>query len=228
MPIKLISMAMLVMAGNVASPAFAQDLSCGELANSYGPFDYRNPQGRLAVVEDNHFKAVVEVLAKGMTSSTPGGDIDYTLRAFPNHHRALLSTIRLGDREKTTKPQGMNYTVECWLERAVRFKGDDAVARMIYAGYLAKIGKKDQAKAQLARTEQLAESNPFTQYNIGLVYLEMNEFELALKQAHLAEEMGFPRTELRDALVKAGKWADRPASRAEPTASSPAAPVIMR
>jgi len=66
---------------------------------TYGPFDYLQRAdfpGELAVVEDNHFDEGVESLKKGMSTS-PIGDIDYTLRAWPNHHRALnsaLSTVR--------------------------------------------------------------------------------------------------------------------------------------
>src|SRR5678816_4417104 len=66
--------------------------ACGPLANAYGPFDYRTDRTgtTLSIVEDNHFTPAVEQLISGITSSV-GGEIDYTLRAFPNHHRALLS-----------------------------------------------------------------------------------------------------------------------------------------
>ena len=90
-----------------ACAASAQTNPCGELGNSFGPFDYRTvPEQPKRLVEGAHFTPVVESLIRGNTASGPGGDIDYTLRAMPNHHRALLATVRLGEIEKTGKPFG--------------------------------------------------------------------------------------------------------------------------
>jgi hypothetical protein len=79
--------------------------ACGPLANGYGPFDYRTDRTgtTLSIVEDNHFTPAVEQLISGITGSL-GAELDYTLRAFPNHHRALLSLVRLGKRLKSPQP----------------------------------------------------------------------------------------------------------------------------
>ena len=50
--------------------------------------------------------------------------------------------------------------------------------------------------------------NPFTQYNVELIYLDMKNYDKALEQAHKAYELGFGRTELRDRLKSAGRWKD--------------------
>src|SRR6202000_1946248 len=66
---------------------------CGSLHSSYGPFDYRDPGARgeaLHLVEIAHFTNDVAELRRGNTS-TVIADIDYTLRVFPHHARALAS-----------------------------------------------------------------------------------------------------------------------------------------
>lgn len=209
-----------------ATPALlrAQTLagSCGDLANAYGPYDFRHDRDKLPIVLGAHFKPEVEALIRGTTATTPGHDIDYTLRAIPNHPGALLAVIRLGVKEKTDLPIGMRYTVECWLERAIRFRSDDSVVRMIYATYLSERQRKPEAMKQLEVVEGLAKDNPFTHYNLGMIYADMKEYERALKQAHLAMELGFRQTALRDKLTAAGRWQE-PVEAADPAASAASA-----
>ena len=90
------------------------------------------------MVVDNHFQPTVEHLIRGQTSQYVGGDIDFTLRAIPNHPNALMSMMLLGEKEKSSTPRGSRYSVECWFERAIRFRPDDNVVRMIYANFLTK------------------------------------------------------------------------------------------
>lgn len=192
--------------------ASAQTSPCGALSNAYGPYDYRTDRDKLEIVERFHFTPQVEA-AIGLRSA---GDHDYTLRAFPNHHRALLSLARYGEITKSPQPRGARYSIECYFDRAVRFRPDDTVARMLYAQYLWKNQKPEQSLAQLAAAEQYAKDNGFTHYNLGLVYLEMKQFDKALKQAHQALALGFERTELKQQLQAAGQWADPGASDAAP------------
>ena len=192
---------------NVAAQATSQ--ACGELENSFGPYDYRTERGGpLRLVESAHFTVQVETLLRGKTSTLAGQDIDYTLRAFPNHHRALLSTIKLAQKVKMNQPPGMSYSVDCWFDRAMRFRKDDVVVRMIYGDHLAKTGRLEEAHKQLDYAAQQAKDDPLSQYNLGLIYVEMKDYERALAQAHRAQALGFPRTELRERLQAAGKWKD--------------------
>jgi tetratricopeptide (TPR) repeat protein len=208
-----------VLPGSVAGQN--NELVCGSLKNAFGPFDYRVERGEmLKVVEDHHFTPTVEAAI----DNSAGGDLDYTLRAFPNHHRALLSTMRYAFRQKTPKPYGMRYSVECWFDRAVRFRHDDTTVRMLYATFLYKSSLPKEAEAQLVQADQLAKDNGFTHYNIGLVYLEAGRYDKALEQAHKAIEFGFPRKELKDRLVAAGKWRD-PIPAPQASASAPDAPA---
>lgn len=208
----------------VFTPAFAQvaNPACGPIANSYGPYDYRTERGEpLYLVESTHFLPYIEALVRGHTSTRPGGDIDYTLRAFPNHHKALLAMMRLGEIEKTPKPASSRYTVECWFERAIQFRPDDTTVRMIFSTYLSKNDRVPEAITQLEYATAVAKDNSFTHYNIGLVYFDMKIYDKALVQAHRALALGFERAELKDLLKDAGQWRDP----APPTASPPADPA---
>lgn len=190
--------------------------SCGSIANGYGPYDFRHDRDKLPIVTSAHFTAEVEALIRGTTGARPGGDIDYTLRAIPNHPGALLAMLRLGEIEKTEKPSGSRYKVECWFERAIRFRGDDQVVRMIYAKFLTSKARKPEALAQLQVVKTMAKDNPFTHYNLGLLFLEMNEYEESLAAAHHAYELGFLQPELRNKLQAAGQWREPTGPTVEP------------
>lgn len=203
------------------------DFSCGALQNAYGPYDYRKDKDKLPIVEGAHLTPDVINLVKGK-SGYIGGDLDYTLRAFPNHPRALMAMLRLGEREKATIPLGAHYSVECYFQRAMRFRADDSMVKMIYATYLAKNGRGADALKQLNEVVALGEESANLYYNMGLVYLDLKQYDKALSNAHLAYRMGFPLPGLRDRLKKAGKWSApvpqaelAPRENAEPAAAHP-------
>lgn len=184
--------------------------SCGSLDNPYGPFDYRLQKGKLNIVEQYHFTPNVESLVSGKSSTYVGGDLDYTLRASPNHHRALIAMMRLGEKLKTPQPQGLSYSVECYFERALRFRSDDSIVRMLYATYLFKNSREPEAVRQLGLASDSAGDNPFTHYNIGLIYLDIKKYDQALAQAHKAYGLGFTQAALREQLKRLGKWKESP------------------
>jgi len=192
----------------VSSGALAQSssLACGELRTGYGPFDYRTDRNKLGIVEQYHFTPEVEELIRGKSSIHIGQDLSYTLTAFPNHHRALLSMMRYGEKLKTPQPPDVKYSVECYFERALRFRPDDAVARMMYASFLSKNARAPEAMRELEQVAKVAGDNFFTYYNMGLIYLDMKEYEKALTMAHKAMAMGFQKPELRDKLMAIGRW----------------------
>ncbi len=197
--------------------AHAQDTAmptaefCGPIyrPGAYGPYDYRTQRDKLPIVEKHHFTPQVEQLIRGQEGYL-GGDLDYTLRAFPNHHRALVALMRWGDKLKSPQPPFLDLPIDCYLERAVRFKPDDTVARALFAQYLGKTKRKEAATAQLEVATQFAQDNPITHYNIGLVFFELGEFDRALRQAHTAAKLGLVRPDLEQMLRRAGKWQDAP------------------
>ncbi len=178
---------------------------CGSLSNGYGPFDFRTDKDKLRIVEAFHFTTSVETLKEGKSGSL-GSDLDYTLRAFPNHHRALYAMMRLGERSYAGQPKGAQYPVECYFERAVRFRADDAQVRVLYGFYLIRGKRTDEARTQFAGAEKLEPSDPQVLYNIGLGYAELKDYDKSLEYAHKAYDAGVTFTGLRDKLKQAGRW----------------------
>lgn len=181
---------------------------CGSLENGYGPIDYRDDHGKAAIVYEYHFTPEVEALIRGSTNTTPGSDLDYTLRAVPNNPRALIAMMRLGEKEKTPQPSGSRYSVECWFDRAVRFQPDDVIVRMIYSTFLNKQGRVAAANKELQVATTYAKDDAFAHYNIGLHYFDLKNYDQALIEAHKAMALGFPGTALRDRLQSVGKWTE--------------------
>ncbi|MCL2658276.1 MAG: tetratricopeptide repeat protein [Betaproteobacteria bacterium] len=186
-------------------------LGCGELKNAFGPLDYRvTPQDTRDLVDNAHFTPSVESLIKGNTSVTAGPDIDYTLRAYPNHPRALLAMMNLSFKEKTTKPRGSHYSVECWFDRAERFRPDDGVVQMLYGIYLLKLGRTSEAVKKFEAAEATADGDPNLYYNLGLAYFDLKKYDRALDYAHKAYALNFPLPGLRDKLKRMHAWKDLP------------------
>lgn len=193
-------------------PVFAQPLipsvsNCGNVfVNHYGPWDFRTDSDKLPIVLGRHFTPEVEALIRGNTDTLPGPDIDYTLKAIPNHHRALISIMRLGEKENTPQARRTSYSVECYFIRATRFRPDDSIVRMIYSTYLNSKGRLLDAKDQLKTASHYAKDNAFTHYNIGLHYFDLKDYENALFEAHQAMALGFTQSALREKLLSIGRW----------------------
>ncbi|PHV13342.1 hypothetical protein [Chitinimonas sp. BJB300] len=190
----------------------ADEIECGSLSNGFGPYDFRHQFGEpKRLVESAHFPPYVESLLRGRTADAVGGDIDYTLRAFPNHHRALLSMMNLATREHTRKPPGSRFTIECWLDRAERFAPDDGMVKVLWATWMIKQGNKKEAEEKLKAGVALApESNANFDYSVGLAYFDLRRYDLSLAAAHRAYQAGFPLPGLKQKLKKAGQWRDAP------------------
>jgi Flp pilus assembly protein TadD len=185
---------------------------CGELKNAFGPFDYAKRSQHASdfqLVEAGHFTPDVERLVKG-TTGTLGGDLDYTLRAIPNHPRALAALARLALREKTSNVEGAKWSVECYFNRAIRFKPDDSAVRNTYGGYLFKLGRMDEALEQLKEAVALDPENATANNNLALIYMRKKEYEKAAVLARKAESLGFPITGVKDRLIEIGKWDAQP------------------
>ena len=194
--------------------------TCGSLDTHYGPFDYRNERSKLPIVENFHFTPSVESLLGGK-SGTVLGDLDYTLRAFPNHHRALVAVLRLADRKKT--PELTGTAVDCYLERALVFRRDDVVVRMLYADHLGRTQRQAQALKHLEFVRTLAVDNPLTHYNLGLLYFQFGHYAEALAEAHSAMALGLMRLELVQKLKSVGQWSEPSPAAADEPASAPSA-----
>jgi tetratricopeptide (TPR) repeat protein len=217
-------MASLMLAFATAAPA-AIPTSCGTLATHYGPYDYRTDRNKLGIVESYHFGPEVEALVPSKQHPV-GGQLSYTLHAFPNHHRALNALARFGYQQQSEQPYRLPYTITCFFERAIEFRPDDPVVRMLFASYLGRTKRPELAAQQLDMVRKQEHDNPLTVYNLGLLYAEIGRYDQALVQAHLAMQQGDPRVDLKNLLVAKGQWSDPPAlpaSAPDAAASEPAA-----
>ena len=197
-------------------PAYSQvAVQCGQLEkpNSYGPFDYTNSQhfsDKLPIVEEHHFTPEVETFQGhdkcGGNGCEVAGDIDYTLRAFPNHHRALLTMSRYHIQGFDRSRRPMGYTAECYFDRALRFKPEDSTVHMIYGFYLSKLGNAEKALGQFEIAVDLAPNSAEAHYNLGLLYTEAKAYDKARLHAARAYNLGFPLPGLRRKLERAGQW----------------------
>ena len=98
------------------------------------------------------------------------------------------------------------YSIVCWFDRAIRFRSDDAVVKLVYGIYLAKTGKTNEALGQYKSALEIHPKSAEANYNIGLLYLELKEYDLALKHAERAYGLGYPLMGLRNRLKEVGAW----------------------
>lgn len=189
---------------------------CGELPTGS---DYRTSSRKaLDLVERFHFTPEVEALIRGKSNAAIGADLSYTLIAFPNHHRALMSLMLLGQKLKTPQPQGAQFSVECYFLRALRFRPNDTTARMMYASYLTHQARTTEASHELENVSQVAGDNAFIYYNVGQIYVDLKDYDKALAYAHQAARMGLTLTGLQDRLTRLGQWRN-------PDESAPSGPL---
>lgn len=206
----------------VAAQADVLPADCGDLQNSYGPYDYTNPehfQHKLPVVEKFHFSKEQE-----LSTYKPGSkmkvDFGYTLRAFPNHHRALMALTRW---LKLHKPEEWTSEMraECFYHRALAWRPRDSVARMIFALYLHQNQRLSEAESQYQLALKVHPNYAEAHYNLGLLYTEQKRWPEALTAAHRAYALNYPLPGLKKRLVAAKVWQ-------EPAPAEPPKPVDAR
>jgi tetratricopeptide (TPR) repeat protein len=209
---RLLALAGALAIGLALPGAHAQDTAgCGSAEDSAaGPYDYRTVKARIREdVERNHFTPPVQMLVRGQSTRVAGGvgrDISYTLHLMPNHPQALLAMMRLGEKEKSPRPRGARYPVACYFERAIGFVPDDYNVRVLYGVYLARAGQAQEARRHLELAAEKAPDDANVQYNVGLAYFELKDFDKSLEHAKRAYELGFELPGLRRKLEAEGKW----------------------
>jgi tetratricopeptide (TPR) repeat protein len=191
---------------------------CGELTKwGGGPWDYTDPINKpnLLMVENFHFTTKVENLIGGSTAMTPLGDINFTLNAFPNHHRALNAVSRYEIKKQKEAQQGGRYynpeteggrSAECYFDRAIRWRPNDPNVHLIYGIHLHRLGKLDQALAEYKISEKIQPNSADLQYNLGLLYFDKQQYTVAKGHAKKAYQLGYPLLGLRKKLAGVGQW----------------------
>lgn len=195
-----------------------EGLPCNGGEQGFGPFDYTSAKQRneltggskntnLSIVEHRHFTSNVENLVKGETSSTPEGDLNYTLRAWPNHHRALLSIIKYQLNITNGLMKGkLNTPPECYLQRAIHFSPNDSISYSLYAYYMKSLGKNEEAVKYYQIALKKAPNNSKIAYSYSLLLIELKRYDEALEYAKIAYSSGQAPKALREKLQKLKVW----------------------
>jgi len=153
----------------------------------------------------------VSALVEDRSDSAVIRDIQYTLMAFPNHHRALYAITQywfLPDSNKSKRVKNRQVTPppECYFQRAINFKQDDGTVRMLYGLFLHKLKKYSSALEQYKKAEQLSPDSPQLLYNLGLLHFDMKQYEKSISYAKKAYALQYPLPGLRDKLKNKGYW----------------------
>lgn len=211
----------LVFAGWVSQPVRADEMPpsymfCGKPlgANAFGrPLDYNDPKEDARIhdnVEQNHFNRNVQALVKGQTGVLPL-DIAYVLSQIPNHYRAL-ATMAKWERQNSYHPsmeEQQVYSADCYFRRALTFQPKDPTLHMLYGIHLHYLGNKQAALQEYLTGTRFDPDHVELNYNLGLLYIELENYEAALAAAHVAYRQGFPLSGLKRKLARLGQWSDQ-------------------
>lgn len=188
--------------------AFGAEIGC-ELSTNNRIGDYNDPADAeyLRVVEKGHFNADVENLIRGTRGAPdPMGDIAYTLRRFPNHHRALFSMSRYYFKKRERYLERRYRSPECYFNLATEWRRSDGVVWLVYGIYLHKAEKFEEAVEKYNVAGEILPNSAEVYYNRGLAYVELDEMELARESAIRAYQLGHPLPGLKNKLLRAGAW----------------------
>lgn len=169
--------------------------------------------GPVKRVTNVHLTKKMFTLENGNTGSGPMGlmaDLDYTLLRIPNHPQALHLLIRFNNKLNGQLPQLSNFTwkrsVECYFDRAINFSPNNGETYALYGIYYHKQKKYSEAEKQYKTAEEKGYRSADLFYNMGLLYADLEEYELSQKYAIKAYQQGYPLPGLRNRLMNLGKW----------------------
>jgi tetratricopeptide (TPR) repeat protein len=191
----------------VPTSSFAQSeqVTCPEPVRN-GRADYRDrstPQQRW-IIDDNmwaHLNPAKARMREGEYSQRVMADINWTLVRFPNHYVALemLVTYALNG----GKPH--QYQVpECYFRWAKEYVPNDAKVLLAEGYYYWHMKDLERAVETYEAVFAIEPDSISAHYNLGLLRIELKDFDKAQKHASIAYGYGYPLPGLRDKLKAAG------------------------
>lgn len=155
----------------------------------------------LSRVEGYHLEQGVGKMHAGRYSYAYA-DFDFILRYFPNHPRGLALFAELCD----VKWKNPRCDTEARLKNAIEINPRAPQTFIVYGMHLQRLNRVPEAIESYKRAAVLNPASAAAHYNLGLIYLEQKQFELANRHAQLAYSIGMPYPGLRDKLTQAGQW----------------------
>lgn len=206
-------------------PLAAEPTDCEPLKLSANgpPFDYNDQSGiareRLRLAEGAHFTVSVRSGTAGNAGSLIG-DLDFVLRAFPNHPYALSVMADVQQRPGFSRQhplrKDMYYpTLNCYFQRALQIAPHDAAIYLVMAINQHKLKRFEQAKNYYLKAISLKPDAAEAHYNLGLLFVSTGELEQALQHAHSAYNLGYPLPGLKEQLRNRGVWREPVAPESE-------------
>jgi tetratricopeptide (TPR) repeat protein len=152
-------------------------------------------------VKRNHLDPAMAAMRQGNYSRGVKADLSFVMSSWPNYYPVLeaLITYDLGGGKTYDFP-----STRCFLERARTIFPDDVKVRLLEGYYFWKKNDKDRAISSYEDALTLDPDASDAHYNLGLVYLEMKQYDKAREHAQAAYAAGYPLTGLKNRLAKAG------------------------
>jgi tetratricopeptide (TPR) repeat protein len=199
------------------SVALAQDCGPVPLPGAAGPYDYVDPKysWNLNDINLNHWVPAQEELAAKRVQHALM-QLNYLLIRVPNHYAGLFELGRIEqlypgigyDPSLAGSKDVMQFppTAECYFDRAFRYRPNDPTLRMLFGLYYHKSRHLEKALVQYQKAETMDPESSEIQYNLGLVYYDLKDYQSSIRHAQKAYKLGYPLAGLRKKLMAAGKW----------------------
>lgn len=164
---------------------------------------------QLSQVEAYHLSGCVNGL-KTHRWEAAIGDCQFMLNYFPNHPTALLTLADICLAWKSPKCNPDPY-----FESAIIVNPRIASPYVTQGIYMMRAGRAKDAVPLLEQAAALEPNSVNAQYNLGLAYFDVKQYDAANDAAQRAYALGAPVPGLRDKLKKVGSW--KPAATASPS-----------
>lgn len=212
---------MVLIISSINSVAKAGEMECGALTTHFGPWDFYDPanhkrtgaafQGRVKIVTGKHLTKNMLRLKRGSTALDIMQDLDYTLRAIPNHPQALDLASRFSYQRSISesfkkRQKKLTLTAECYFDRAFRLTPTRAEVWMIYGIHNHRFKNYKKAISNYLKANKLGLDSPEINYYLGLSYFADADYDNARKQATKAYDGGYPLEGLKNKLVRINQW----------------------
>ncbi len=121
-----------------------------------------------------HFNYMESAFRSGEARRKPQviwSELEYMVRRYPNHIGALSLLDRLSLMLNVEQLPGSLNSVDCHFQRALHFAPDDMGVKTVYAIYLLKRNRTQEAVDMFKQIESRQPDNANNHYNLGLAYL---------------------------------------------------------